>query len=119
MVHIFAPEQHDLYDGHFVISANRIYMVGGLNDREGWDHLDNDAKERPPRLGHGRHRRQAGEHRFPGIREKHMRSVRSALVIAATAPGICSLRCVRFDDEVSMAVGRRCGRRRIAGPKGV
>ena len=22
MVHIFAPEQHDLYDGHFVISAN-------------------------------------------------------------------------------------------------
>jgi hypothetical protein len=29
MVHIFAPEQHDLYDGQFVISANRIYMVGG------------------------------------------------------------------------------------------
>ena len=29
MVHIFAPEQHDLYDGHFMISANRIYMVGG------------------------------------------------------------------------------------------
>ena len=28
-VHIFAPEQHDLYDGHFVISANRIYMAGG------------------------------------------------------------------------------------------
>src|SRR5688500_16472386 len=24
MVHIFAPEQHDLYDGHFVISANAI-----------------------------------------------------------------------------------------------
>ena len=23
-VHIYAPEQHDLYDGHFVISANRI-----------------------------------------------------------------------------------------------
>src|SRR5918993_1024930 len=44
LVHIYAPEQHDLYDGHFVISANRIYMVGGLNDPEGWDHLDNDAK---------------------------------------------------------------------------
>ncbi len=42
-VHIFAPDQHDLYDGHFVISANRIYMVGGLNDPEGWDHLDNEA----------------------------------------------------------------------------
>ena len=34
-VHIFAPEQHDLYDGHFIISANRIYMAGGLNDPEG------------------------------------------------------------------------------------
>jgi hypothetical protein len=43
-VTIFAPEQHDLYDGRFVISANRIYMVGGLNDVPGWDHLDNDAK---------------------------------------------------------------------------
>ena len=29
---LFAPEQHDLYDGHFVLSANRIYMAGGLND---------------------------------------------------------------------------------------
>ncbi len=48
MVHIFAPEQHDLYDGHFVISANRIYMVGGLNDPEGWDHLDNEAEEPRP-----------------------------------------------------------------------
>ena len=44
MVQIYAPEQHDLYDGYFVISANRIYMVGGLNDAEGWDHVDNEAK---------------------------------------------------------------------------
>jgi hypothetical protein len=51
MVHIFAPEQHDLYDGHFVISANRIYMVGGLNDPEGWDHLDNEAKNLRPVSG--------------------------------------------------------------------
>src|SRR5688572_33462656 len=43
-VHIFAPDQHDLYDGHFRISANRIHMVGSLNDPEGFDHLDNDAK---------------------------------------------------------------------------
>lgn len=50
-VHIYAPEQHDLYDGHFVISANRIYMVGGLNDPEGWDHLDNDAKVVRPVTG--------------------------------------------------------------------
>lgn len=43
-MHIYAPEQHDLYDGRFVVSANRIHMIGGLNDPEGWDHLDNEAK---------------------------------------------------------------------------
>src|SRR5829696_2010851 len=42
-VMVYAPEQHDLYDGHFVLSANRIYMVGGLNDAPGWDHMDNAA----------------------------------------------------------------------------
>jgi hypothetical protein len=47
-VHIFAPEQHDLYDGHFVISAGRIHMVGSLNDPEGWDHLDNEARTVKP-----------------------------------------------------------------------
>jgi hypothetical protein len=51
MVHILAPERHDLYDGHFVISANRIHMVGGLNDPEGWDHLDNEAKNVRPVSG--------------------------------------------------------------------
>ena len=50
-VTIFAPEQHDLYDGRFVISANRIYVVGGLNDAPGWDHLDNDAKNVRPVSG--------------------------------------------------------------------
>ena len=45
---IFAPEQHDLYDGHFVVSASRIYMVGGLKDPVGWDHLDNAAKNLRP-----------------------------------------------------------------------
>jgi hypothetical protein len=29
---IYPPDQHDLYDGHFVISANRVHMVGSLND---------------------------------------------------------------------------------------
>src|SRR6186713_901987 len=48
---MFAPDQHDLYDGHFVISANRLYMVGGLNDPEGWDHLDNAAKSVRPVTG--------------------------------------------------------------------
>src|SRR5687767_5511151 len=45
---IFAPDQHDLYDGHFVLSANRIHMVGTLNDPPGWDHLDNEAKTVKP-----------------------------------------------------------------------
>jgi hypothetical protein len=48
---IFAPEQHDLYDGRFSISANRVYMVGGLNDAPGWDHMDNDAKSLRPASG--------------------------------------------------------------------
>src|SRR5687767_11308584 len=48
---MFAPEQHDLYDGHFVLSANRIHMIGGLNDAPGWDHLDNEAKSVKPVSG--------------------------------------------------------------------
>src|SRR5678815_6093340 len=48
---VYAPEQHDLYDGHFVLSANRIYMVGGLNDAVGWDHMDNAAKSVRPASG--------------------------------------------------------------------
>ena len=50
-VTMFAPEQHDLYDGHYILSANRIYMVGGLNDAPGWDHLDNDAATVKPVAG--------------------------------------------------------------------
>lgn len=41
MITIYAPDQHDLYDGLFTISAGRIYMVGGVNDPPGWDHMDN------------------------------------------------------------------------------
>ena len=48
---IFAPDQHDLYDGRFVMSANRIHMVGGLNDAPGWDHLDNAATTVKPVSG--------------------------------------------------------------------
>jgi hypothetical protein len=48
---MFAPEQHDLYDGHFIMSAGRIYMVGGLNDPEGWDHMDNAAATVKPVSG--------------------------------------------------------------------
>ena len=51
MITMYAPEQHDLYDGHYVLSANRIHMVGGLNDPVGWDHLDNEAKTVKPVSG--------------------------------------------------------------------
>ena len=50
-VTMFAPEQHDLYDGRFVISANRVYMVGSLNDPPGWNHMDNEAKTVKPVSG--------------------------------------------------------------------
>ena len=50
-VTMFAPEQHDLYDGHFVLSASRLYMVGGLNDAPGWDHFDNNAVNVKPVAG--------------------------------------------------------------------
>jgi hypothetical protein len=48
---LYAPEQHDLYDGHFVISANRVYMVGKVDDPEGWDHMDNAAATVRPAAG--------------------------------------------------------------------
>jgi len=40
---LYTPQQHTLYDGHFVISGSRVYMVGGLDDAEGWDHMDDAA----------------------------------------------------------------------------
>ena len=51
MITMYAPEQHDLYDGHYMLSANRIYMVGGLNDPAGWDHMDNEGKTVKPVTG--------------------------------------------------------------------
>lgn len=41
---LYAPEQHDLYDGRFVLSGGRIYQVGTLDDPPGWDHIDNAAE---------------------------------------------------------------------------
>ena len=40
---VYTPEQHDLYDGRFVLSAGRVHMVGRLNDSPGWNHIDNNA----------------------------------------------------------------------------
>jgi len=40
---LYSPEQHDLYDGRWILEAGRIYQVGTLNDPPGWDHIGNDA----------------------------------------------------------------------------
>ena len=40
---VYTPQQHDLYDGHFVLTGGRIYQVGTLKDPPGWDHIGNDA----------------------------------------------------------------------------
>jgi hypothetical protein len=45
---LYTPEQHDLYSGRFVLSAGRVYQVGGLRDAPGWNHMGNDgANVRP------------------------------------------------------------------------
>ncbi len=48
---LYTPEQHTRYDGHFVLSASRIYQVGQLNDPPGWDHIDNAASDVQPVKG--------------------------------------------------------------------
>ena len=40
---LYAPEQHELYDGRFVITGERIYQVGNLDDLSPWDHMGDDA----------------------------------------------------------------------------
>lgn len=45
---LYAPEQHDLYDGRFRLRAGRVHQVGSLEDPPGWDHIDNDASDVRP-----------------------------------------------------------------------
>lgn len=40
---IYAPSQHELYDGRFVIRGTRIYQAGTLDDESPWDHMGDDA----------------------------------------------------------------------------
>ena len=40
---LYTPEQHDLYDGRFVLSAGGLHQVGRLRDAPGWDHMGNDG----------------------------------------------------------------------------
>jgi hypothetical protein len=43
MMGISAPEQHDLYDGRFVIAGGRVYHTGTLADTSPWDHMGVDG----------------------------------------------------------------------------
>ena len=47
----YTPEQHELYDGQFVITGQNIYQVGVLNDLSPWDHMGNDATNVRPVQG--------------------------------------------------------------------
>ena len=48
---MYAPAQHALYDGRFVIRAGEVYQVGGLNDPSPWDHMGEDASNVRPVAG--------------------------------------------------------------------
>ncbi len=48
---LYAPEQHDLYDGRFVLGGARIYQAGTLGEEAGWDHMGNHAKSLRPVAG--------------------------------------------------------------------
>ena len=41
---VYSPRMHKLYDGDYHLGGGKVYMVGGLYDKPGWDHIDNEAK---------------------------------------------------------------------------
>jgi hypothetical protein len=45
---MYAPMQHELYDGKFKINGSRIFQVGTLGDEAPWDHMGNDASNLRP-----------------------------------------------------------------------
>jgi hypothetical protein len=45
---MYAPEQHELYDGRFIITGSRVFQAGTLNDPSPWDHMGNDASNVRP-----------------------------------------------------------------------
>jgi hypothetical protein len=45
---IYAPGQHELYDGRFIIGGTHVYQVGRLNDESPWDHMGDDATNLRP-----------------------------------------------------------------------
>lgn len=45
---MYAPEQHPLYDGRFVVTGGRVHQVGALGDTAPWDHMGDDASNVHP-----------------------------------------------------------------------
>ena len=45
---MYAPSQHELYDGRFIVEGSRIYQVGTLGDESPWDHMGDDATNLRP-----------------------------------------------------------------------
>lgn len=45
---LYAPAQHELYDGRFVVAGSRIFQVGTLDDKSPWDHMGDDASNLRP-----------------------------------------------------------------------
>jgi hypothetical protein len=41
---MYAPNQHELYDGRFIIRGTRIYQAGTLGDSSPWNHMGDDAR---------------------------------------------------------------------------
>jgi len=41
---IYAPEQHELYDGRFRVRGDRVYQAGRLGDESPWDHMGDAAE---------------------------------------------------------------------------
>lgn len=49
---IYSAKNHDLYDGRFVLSAGKVYMIGDLKyPKMGFDHIDNEGKNAKPVKG--------------------------------------------------------------------
>jgi hypothetical protein len=45
---LYAPAQHELYDGRFVVTGSRIFQVGTLDDKSPWDHMGDDGSNLRP-----------------------------------------------------------------------
>jgi len=45
---LYEPEQHELYDGRFVITGTNVHQVGSLDDESPWDHMGDDASNVAP-----------------------------------------------------------------------